>query len=257
MLQDLLKHLDAFLLVFLRITAFLFSAPLFNSRTVPTVARLGLAFFLAIILFYPLYSFLKIPGFSPLRFGVYAIKEFLTGLAMGFSVSMIFSAFQLAGTIYGYQMGFGIISVLDPEAGVSVSLTGQLKFLLGVFLFLETNCHHYLLMALFNSFKLISLGGAKFTGGLTKEIVSIFGGMFLIAIQIALPIIAVLLIIDISLGIIGRTIPQLNIFVIGFPLKIAIAFLTLMFILPALKTFMEGVLGGLIRNLGEVIVHLK
>jgi len=256
-MESLLRNFDAFLLAFLRITAFLLFAPVFNSRVLPTMARLGFAFFLTVILFYAGGLFVKLPPLSLWTFVIYALREFLVGLIMGFYISLIFSAFQLAGTIYGYQMGFGIISILDPEAMRSVSLTGQFKYLLAIMLFFSTNSHHSLIMALFNSFNLLSVGVINLKGGLIKELFSMLTGTFVIALQIALPIMAILLIIDISLGIIGRTIPQLNVFIIGFPLKIAIAFLTLMFILPGLKILMEGILGGLSQGVEKVLLYLK
>ncbi|MCS7234210.1 MAG: flagellar biosynthetic protein FliR [Synergistetes bacterium] len=256
-IDNLLKSFDAFLLILLRITTFLIFAPVFNSRIFPMMARLGLAFFLALIYFYSVGLSLNFPSVSAWDFVFYALREFLIGLVMGFYVSLIFSAFQLAGTIYGYQMGFGIISILDPEAMESVSLTGQLKYLLAILLFFATDCHHGLLLALFNSFRLIPIGAMSFKGALVKELFSVLSGSFLIALQIALPIMAILLIIDIGLGIIGRTIPQLNVFIIGFPLKIAIAFLTLMFILPGLKVVMEGILSGLSQGVEKVLFYLR
>lgn len=256
-MEGFLRNFDAFLLGFIRIGAFLFFAPVFNSRVLPTLSRLGWALFLTLILFFSKGFSLSVPSLSVWALAFYAFKEFIVGLIMGFYISLIFSAFQLAGTIYGYQMGFGIISILDPEAMESVSLTGQLKYLLAILLFFSTNCHHSLLLALFNSFKIIPIGGMSFKGGLIKELFSMLSGSFLIALQIALPIMAILLIIDIGLGIIGRTIPQLNVFIIGFPLKIAIAFLTLMFLLPGLKVVMEGILNGLSQGIEKVILYIK
>lgn len=256
-MEDILRQFDAFLLAFLRITAFLFFMPVFSSRVIPALARLGLAFFLTLCLFYPFSSLFKISPLSSWELGLYALREFFVGIVMGTFVSIIFSAFQLAGTIYGYQMGFGVISILDPEAMESVSLTGQLKYLLAMFLFLETNCHHNLLLALFNSFNVVPLGSAKITKGLVKEIFLVFSGSFIIAVQIALPIIAILLMIDIALGIIGRTIPQLNVFIIGFPLKIGVATLTLIFLLPALRVLMGGLLNGLAQGVDKVLFYIK
>lgn len=256
-MESLLRDFDVFLLGFLRISAFLLLAPVFNSRVLPTLSRLGWAFFLTLILFFSKGFPLSVSPLSVWAFALYALKEFAVGLITGFYISLIFSAFQLAGTIYGYQMGFGIISILDPEAMESVSLTGQLKYLLAILLFFATDSHHSLILALFNSFKLIPIGGMSFRGSLIKELFSILSGSFLIALQIALPIMAILLMIDIGLGIIGRTIPQLNVFIIGFPLKIAVAFLTLMFLLPGLKVVMEGILNGLSQGVERVIFYIR
>lgn len=256
-METLLTRFDVFLLALLRITAFLIFAPVFNSRIIPVMARLGLALFLTLSLFYPVGTFFFIHSLSIFELVIYAVKEFLVGLVLGVFVSIVFLAFQLAGTIYGYQMGFGIISILDPEAMESVSLTGQLKYLLAIIIFFETNCHHNLLLALFNSFRVVSIGGAKVSEGLIRELLVVLGGSFVIAIQIALPIVAILLLIDGVLGIISRTIPQLNVFIIGFPLKIAVAFLTLMAILPGLRVLMEGVLNGLAQGVDRVLLFLK
>jgi flagellar biosynthetic protein FliR len=144
-------------------------------------------------------------------------------------------------------MGLGMASLFDPQNAATTTIMGQFFAILGLLLFFQLDGHHTLLLALQESFRLLPLGGVHFDGNIIWTVVKLFSGMFSLAVRIAVPVIVVLLIADLALSLIARTVPQLNVFILGFPLKIGLGLLVLIAILPLLAT--------VFRNLFSQIEH--
>ncbi|MDI3546959.1 MAG: flagellar biosynthesis protein FliR [Halanaerobiales bacterium] len=219
-----------FVLILIRYIGLFLLAPVFGSRVIPVRVKIGLAFFLSIITL-PLLAnsrSLMVPVDELIIF-IDIIRELSIGFTIGFIAYLSFAAIQLAGRFIDLRMGFAIVNVADPVQGDTMPLMGQFKNILAVFLFLSINGHHLLLQALYHSFELIPLGGAVFNSMTMEYIFRTTGNLFLLAFKIALPVIATLFIADIIFGFLVRTIPQMNIFIVGLPLKILIGFIVLMF----------------------------
>jgi flagellar biosynthetic protein FliR len=228
-----------FLLVFIRITGIFMMAPVFGSSNVQGYVKAGLALAISIILFPVIYNaHVTIPDqLLPYVFAV--AGEFTVGLILGFVSSLVFSAIQMAGQILDTQIGFGMVNVIDPLSGQQVPLIGNFYYFLAILVFLATNGHHVLLTALFTSFKLVPVSGLVVQSGLTAFIVDLLGGMFVIAMKISLPVLVALLMTDVALGMLARTMPQLNIFVVGVPGKIIVGIFVLSLALPFYIFFLE------------------
>jgi len=179
--------------------------------------------------------------------------EFLIGLIFGFASSLIFTAVQMAGQILDMQIGFGIVNVLDPQSGQQLPLVGNFKYILALLVFLATNSHHLLLSALFNSFKLIPLTGGVFHTNIVQTIVDMVGGTFIIALKISFPVLLSLLLTDIALGILARTMPQMNIFVVGVPGKIIVGLFVLSLALPFYILFLEVAFNGMYKDIYRLL----
>jgi flagellar biosynthesis protein FliR len=143
---------------------------------------------------------------------------------------MVMMAIQIAGGLIDFQMGFAIASVIDPQTGGQSPLLGQYLYMLSLLFLLSTDGHHLLIDGIYHSYEmieiedlLIALGEESFVHFITRT----FAIMFLIAVQMSLPIVGSIFLVDIALGIMARTVPQLNIFVVGFPVKIIISFVLL------------------------------
>jgi flagellar biosynthetic protein FliR len=149
----------------------------------------------------------------------------------------------MAGELIGVDMGFGIVNIIDPMSGEQVSLIGQYKYILSLLLFLIINGHHFLLNALRGSFLAIPLGAANFRGMITDQIIFMSTEIFKIAIQISGPALVALFLTTFVMGIIARTVPQMNIFIVGFPLKIFVGLFMLAISLP-LFVYVFGKLFG-------------
>lgn len=246
-----LPQVQAAILVFIRIGAILIAAPLFGSRNVPFQLKAGLSLVLAMVIF-PVAGFQEvyltgIPSLVTAMMG-----EVLIGVIIGFTARLIFSAVQLAGQLIGFQMGFGIVNVIDPQTSTQFSIVAQFQNVMTLLIFLVLDAHYWFILAISSSFELIPPLGFCFTNSLMEAIVSLSCDMFVIAAKVAAPVIAVLLFTSVALGLIARTVPQMNIFIVGFPIKIAIGLLGVGFSLPLLSVMLRN----LFKRMGEDIIVL-
>ena len=246
-----LPQVQAAILVFIRIGAILIMAPLFGSRNVPLQLKAGLSLVLAMVIF-PVAGFQEVylTGIPSLVTAM--VGEVLIGVIIGFTARLIFSAVQLAGQLIGFQMGFGIVNVIDPQTSTQFSIVAQFQNIMTLLIFLALDAHYWFILAISSSFELIPPLGFCFTNSLMEAIVSLSCDMFVIAAKVAAPVIAVLLFTSVALGLIARTVPQMNIFIVGFPIKIAIGLLGVGLSLPLLSVMLRN----LFRRMGEDIIVL-
>lgn len=227
----LLNRITIYLLVFVRMSSLFVITPVFGRRDLPSYLKIGLAFFCTIIIV-PLLGDVKVEYSHILEFALIVVKEFMVGIILGYISFLIFSAIYVAGQIIDIQIGFGMVNILDPMMDTQVPLTGNFIYILTTLFFLMINGHHYLLTALFKSYSILPINGFAFTEKLFNNVVAIFGEAFVIGFKISIPVLAAALLTEVALGILSRTVPQMNVFVVGMPLKIAVGLLTLYFMLP-------------------------
>ncbi|MCJ7615174.1 MAG: flagellar type III secretion system protein FliR [Desulfobacterales bacterium] len=232
-----LPQLQIFFLIFLRVSAIIMFIPIFDSRNIPVLFKAGLAFSISILLF-PILKLDNIPFItSAIPFGIGVTGEILLGVIIGLSVSLIFAGIQLAGQLAGFQMGLAIANVMDPVTSAQVSVIAQLNNLLALLIFLTINAHHLFLRAIAESFRLVPPFDFQFSNSLVEHLISISGNMFIIAIKVGSPVIVALLLTSAAFGLISRTVPQMNVFLVAMPLKIVVGLLFLAFALPYLLPF--------------------
>ncbi|MFT8319510.1 MAG: flagellar biosynthetic protein FliR [Bacillus sp. (in: firmicutes)] len=250
---DFLPKFPAFLLIFVRVTAFFLMLPLFSYRTIPSTHKVGLGFFLSVIMFI---------NMNPPTFtidGTYyllILKEALIGLLIGFLAYMIFSAVQIAGGLIDFQMGFAIANVLDPQTGAQSPLTGQYLYTVALFFLLTIDGHHLLLDGVFYSYHYIPLNEAWIALGdenLILFVTKSFVLMFAIAFQMSIPVVASIFLVDIGLGIVARTVPQLNIFVVGVPIKIMAGLIILMIVMGVLMASVSHLFSTTLKAMREMM----
>ena len=242
-----------FLLIFVRISGIFMMMPVFSSRNTPAHVKVGFALIITYILFPLVFKNTAVIPDHLLPFLFIVAGELLVGLILGFVSSLIFTAIQMAGQLLDMQIGFGIINMIDPLSGQQAPLIGNFKYILALFTFLATNGHHVLLSALFASFKLIPVTGMLVNIAITEFIVNMIGGLFVLALKISLPVIVALLLTDMALGILARTMPQMNIFVVGVPGKIIIGIFVLSIALPFYIFFLEMAFDGMYKNIFSLL----
>ncbi|MBU8877846.1 flagellar type III secretion system protein FliR [Bacillus sp. FJAT-29790] len=224
---DLAPAFPAFLLIFVRVTSFFLMMPLFSYRSIPTAHKIGFGFFMALIMFFTMDTpILEINS----TYFLLIIKEALVGLLIGFIAYLILAAIQIAGGFIDFQMGFAIANVIDPQTGAQSPLMGQYLYTIGLFFLLTVNGHHLMLDGVFYSYRFIPLDQPWIPFGnekMVEYVIRSFNSMFVIAFQMAIPVVGSLFLVDIALGIVARTVPQLNVFVVGLPLKIGVSFIVL------------------------------
>ncbi|UOQ93234.1 flagellar type III secretion system protein FliR [Halobacillus shinanisalinarum] len=246
MLESLsLINLPAFLLIFVRVTSFFVTLPIFSYRNVPTQHKIGFSFFLALLMYFTI----EIPPIQvDENYFLLLFKEAGVGIAIGLLAYIILAAIQIAGGFIDFQMGFAIANVIDPRTGAQSPLIGQYLYMITLLFILAVDGHHLMLDGVFYSYNLIPIDQFISLEDETwiMYIIDAFNQMFVIAFLMAVPIVGCLFLVDVALGIVARTVPQLNVFVVGLPLKIFIALAVLViamtFYIMLIRTLFETML---------------
>jgi len=178
--------------------------------------------------------FVEVP-FAWVPLTLLTLKELGVGVIVGFIANLVFNAMQLAGQFIGLQIGFSLANVLDPIFSQSVSILDQLYTMLAGLIFLAIDGHHMLILAVQQTLDLVPLGALQITGPLFNQLIVLTGGVFVAALRIVLPVMAALLLADIALGLMSRTLPQMNVFIVGMPVKLFVGFFVLLVTLPAVQ----------------------
>jgi flagellar biosynthesis protein FliR len=232
-----------FLMAFVRIVTMVAVFPILGSRSTPTLVKAGLSLILTIILF-PLLSprVVDIPT-GVLGFSLLVIKEILVGLLLGFAAGIFFGILQFGSRLVDQEMAFTFAETIDPMTEVSVTPIAQFNMMIFSIAFLLMGGHRIFIQALAYSFEVIKIGNVHYAAGpLSLYLIKMTGGIFDLGLRFAAPLLVSLIVITAALGIIARTTPQLNIFIVGIPLKIALGFVLLVVCLPTLFRFFEGMM---------------
>lgn len=213
-----------------RILAMIASSPILGNKQIPARVKLGLSVLITIIVTPTIGEVPPVAVGSPQGLLI-MIQQVIIGMAMGFTMRLIFTAIEMAGELAGLQMGLGFASFYDPVNAAQTPIVAQWLGMVAALAFLAINGHLHMLSALAESFKTLPIGGMMPSQGF-HDVARWGGSIFAYALQISLPILAALLITNIALGILTRAAPQLNLFAIGFPITLAIGFLVLMLSMP-------------------------
>ncbi len=222
-----LGYIETFLLVFTRILGMFIMIPFFGSQNTPRRARALLAFLLSFLMLQlmPLKS--PVSTDLPLEYVLAMGKEFFTGWMLGFAVYLVYSTLTMAGQFIDAQVGLSMASMIDPSSQMHFTVTGNLYYFILIFIILMTRTYYYFLEGLKRSYRLIPLGGMSLSYDLYDSMFYFLRDYFLIALQIALLVFFVMMISNAVFGILARTAPQLNMFVVGFPIKLLLGLLTI------------------------------
>jgi flagellar biosynthetic protein FliR len=251
-----LLQLQIFLLVFIRIAAVFMTAPIISSSNVPAMVKIGLAFLVAFIIYPVLPHDIQLPR-EVLSYGLIAINQVMLGVILGYASYLIFTAIQLSGQIIDLQMGFGIVNVMDPMSNTQVSVIGQFEFILGVLIFLSINGHHMLFQAMVDSFRIVPLLNVGITEATANKLADLFFNVFVIAFKIAGPATLALLLTNVTLGFIARSIPQMNVFMVGLPLNIIVGLVAVMMSLPILENLLSTLLTGMWTDIYYLLQSMR
>lgn len=226
-----------------RVLALFAVAPLLSHRAIPLRVKIGLGVAITAVLVPSVPTPPITDALSGAGLGL-LLQNILIGLMLGFMVRLIFAALEITGELIGLQMGLSFAGFFNPATGMAQNAIGSFMSLLALLMFIAIDGHLMLLHALAESFRLFPLvGGATGATPLTfEEIVRAASLMFSIALSLALPFLAVMLLTNIVLGVLARVAPQLNVFAIGFPLTILVGLSTLMLILPYIEAPLRAAL---------------
>ena len=258
-LYELLQgHIAAFLLMLTHISGIFLISPFFGSMNIPMFFRVGIALAMSVVLF-PVVDGLGTPETPPsiIMFGAAVLGELFIGWLIGFVAYISFAAITMAGKVMDMQVGFAVVNVVDPTSGQQIPLIGSFLYNLAVIILLVTNGHHMLIAALVESFRAVPLAGLEANISLALIIANFTGTIFLTGMKIAMPITFAILLTNVGLGILSRTMPQMNIFVVGIPMQLMIGLFVLSMIMPFYVLFLDVLFNEMYGNISLAIRALQ
>ena len=243
-LESLAENSEIYFLIFARIIALFMTSPILSNPSVPHVVRNSLALMITIVIF-PFAKDYMIPN-DGVGFIFVALGEIALGVITGFFITIIFSIFQLAGQMFAVQMGFGASQVFDPMAQVQIPVIGQLFNFIALFVFLTTGAFRKIfIVGIIRSVEFVRatdfLNQQEF---LMERAISALGSLFSQAMIISFPILGTLILLSVTMGLLAKASPQMNLMMVGFPIQISIGFIMILFSLPFLVNKFEAVLDG-------------
>ncbi|WP_041701674.1 flagellar biosynthetic protein FliR [Gottschalkia acidurici] len=230
LLDILLNQYQTLILLIVRVTGLFIISPIFSRINIPETYKIGFSVLLSFILL----NTVEGPStpLTDLLLIIACIKELITGFIIGFIAYLFFSVFFIIGQIIDIQIGFGMVSVLDPQSNVQIPITGNFYQIIATLIFLVVNGHHLLIEALVSSYDYIPMGKFVFSSDMVRQIVFILGKLFILGFKISSPILVVIILADVLLGILAKTMPQMNVFIVGMPLKIMVGIFLIIVTLP-------------------------
>lgn len=219
------------ILIFFRISGFLFFAPMFDNSGIPVHWKIMFGLLLSLILTTAFWNEQPRIDFHPWVLVFLSLKELLIGIAIGFSAQLVFYAARFAGGIIDFDMGYHTSVLFDPQQS-SPTLIGQLKELAILMLFLIINGHHFLIESLVVSMRAVPLTTMAVTESTVQVLITFATTIFIVAVKISAPLLLALFVVNLALALLARIAPQTNIFILSFQLKVAVGLLVLFATVP-------------------------
>ena len=255
---DLLQHHAAlYMLLLTRVSGIFVMSPFFGSLNIPVTVRAGAAFAFSLLLF-PVIDKAQIV-YAPesiLAYAAVVLAEFFIGWLIGLVAYISFAALTMAGKIMDLQVGFAIVNVMDPTSGQQMPLIGSFLYNLGLIVFVVTNGHHMIITALAESFRAVPILAMNFDTTLSLMIERFTTGIFVTGMKIAMPVTFAILLTNVGMGILARTMPQLNIFVVGIPMHIIIGLAVLAMVMPFYVMFLDVLFDEMYGHISTAIQSL-
>jgi len=231
-------NMVAFMLLFFRFAALFIATPIYDHKNIPMNIKASMAFFFTVVFYSsmpPLHIHIDVVTIL-----VAVLGEFFLGFSVGLILQLAYNVITFAGGQISYMMGFSMASAIDPQSGISMPIISQFLSLLALMILLALDLHHWMLLFIDSSLKTIPLGGFLMTHNLFEYIMHATSNMFQVGFMIAFPIIALSWLADLIFGMLMKTMPQFNLLVIGFPIKITVAFVVLIATVTATMLIVKG-----------------
>ncbi len=238
-----------FFIVLLRVSAIIVFAPVFSSASIPAQVKIAFSLVFAMVLYPIVKQYIHITDFSIMNIAVIVIREVILSAALAFCVHFLWAGVELGAQLVGFMMGFSIANVLSPEENLQISILAEFESIMAILIFLVINGHYIFIRAMADSFRLVPVGGFALNQGMFDVLNKLALMMFGVAFKILAPAVIALLITNVVFGIIARTMPQINIMIVAFPLSIGIG----LFVLGVSLSFSAYVL---VKYYNNVFIHI-
>lgn len=241
------------ILIFLRISAVIFVAPVFSQANFPNLPKLALSLIITYILFFTIGDYRFDYNQGLLMLGITGVKEIITGLLIGFTFNFVFYGISFAGLLIGFDMGLAIAQLFDPMTEATANVVGEVIIVFATLIFLLINGHHFVISSLAYSFRVVPIGTYVVNEKVMVLLIKFSSMVFLIAVKIAAPIMVSFFLVHIAAGIISRVVPQMNVFFVLQPGKIALGLLFLSLLTPIYVIVIRDLLSVFENNILELI----
>ncbi len=250
---DILFHeLQLFMLVFARAGGVIFLNPLFARRNVPAQIRVALVFWLAVLIT-PMLTAGSNSGLSDFSLIVLLIKELTLGLVLAYVFQFFYYLLFTAGDIIDLGFGLSMAKAFDPSTSISSSMSGNLFQIVFILYFFVADCHLTFIKLIVSSFGIIEAGSLTFGPEVWAYVIDLFSGIFLLIMQITLPFAAATYILEISIGVLMKLIPQINVFVINFQFKVFLGIISLFLFAEPLTAFLFNYVEAMFETLSDTV----
>ncbi len=251
------NFLELFVLIFTRILGMMITAPIFRNANVPYTVKIGFTLLLTNILVNTVAMPVGISIDKPISFAFIMFKELFVGLIIGFSAYIVYSVFTMIGQFIDMQIGFSMVSMFDPLNQVQITVTANFYYYLFILIAILLNAHHFFIEAIVESFDIIAIGGLSYKESLTMDIVDYITRFFTLTLRFSAPIVFVTLITNVVLGVLARVVPSLNMFVIGFPLKIIFGLSVILIMLTAFSAMSDLLIDDSVRMIRNSLMNMS
>lgn len=253
-LMYIYAHVDVLILVMARIIACIWFLPLIGETKMPKMAIAGFSLCIAFSVYFGVD--VNVPYYneaSLFSFTVALVKEFTVGIILGFIVKVYFQVLALMGSLLSMQGGISMSTVMDPTSGIQSTAVGRIYTLGFTAFFLVSGGYHWVIKTLVDSFEVIPINQVIFRADMVKCMIAMMATYFELGLKLALPIIAVIIIIDFSMGIMAKSVPQINMFVVGIPLKMIVMFMLMIITVQTISEYSTIIIEKMVSTLNEVI----
>ncbi len=248
---------QSFLIVTSRVAGFIGAIPVFSSAQTPGRIKTGLVIALSLVLFPIMEPYIPSIDFSPVPLALLVTAEVLLGLILGLVARLIFTAVEFGATVIGFQMGFAAANVFDPQNQRQVALISQFQNVFSILIFLAINGHHLFIQTAVLSYELLPPGQFNLSGEAVPYLMELAAHMFALGVQFSAPILTVLLLSGLILGILARVFPQLNVFLLSFPINIGTAFIVIALTLNLISTLLRREFDALSERFITILNYLS
>jgi len=252
-----ISEFQLFLICLARVAGFVAAIPVLLANQTPPQLKVSFVFMVALALFPVMEPTMPSVEFEPGSFLILTITEVLLGSMVGLVARMIFTAVEYGGTIIGYQMGFAAANVYDPTSKRQLALISQFQNVFAILIFLSIDGHHIFFQVAVESYKILPPGVFNVSGEAIPYLLQLSSRIFILGIQFSAPILAVLLLSGLILGILARVFPQLNVFLLSFPLNIGISFTVIGLTLPLVSIMIRREFDNLADRLLTILQFLN
>lgn len=246
-----------FLLILIRTSGMLVSAPLLSHRGIPPQAKVGFAVVFSLVLV-PVFAE-RLPE-PPQHLGDLAsavLREALFGLALGLAMNMVFLGLQMAAKLIGVQIGYGLGGVFDPITGADSGVMDQFYLVLVTLVFFAINGHHLMVQTLAETLYAVPPGTFDPMQFRSAAVAAVGAGLLVTAVRIAMPVMAALMLTDLGMGLVARTVPQVHVIIVGLPIKIAVGMVVIIAALPATVHVISVVLQNSFAGTSEQLLGVR